>query len=216
MKENESRTIYKGRIPRGDLQEYIKRIYAGIPYGIKANLGGETQLTVRLFGLSIKESEKDREYLSYTNDFGRSLADAFSLVTNGTDNHRSFGKVACDINSYEYPLVTYHRDVATDEWENDIVKPYLRHLSSMTEGEMSRAVAISLGGVPCKDKNGKWGTVWSDPFFGEIHQSFDFDCFCHGCYGIGNIDFLNEHHFDYCGLIEKGLAIEADDGIYDF
>lgn len=29
------------------------------------------------------------------------------------------------------------------------------------------------------------------------------------------IDWLNAHHFDYRGLIEKGLAIEALEGMYD-
>lgn len=28
------------------------------------------------------------------------------------------------------------------------------------------------------------------------------------------IDWLNKHHFDYRGLIEKSLAIEAPDGMY--
>ena len=28
------------------------------------------------------------------------------------------------------------------------------------------------------------------------------------------MDWLNEHHFDYRGLIEKGLALEAPDGMY--
>ena len=28
------------------------------------------------------------------------------------------------------------------------------------------------------------------------------------------IDWLNSHHFDYRGLIEKGLAIEAPEGMY--
>jgi hypothetical protein len=28
------------------------------------------------------------------------------------------------------------------------------------------------------------------------------------------IDWLNAHHFDYRGLIEKGLAIEAPSGMY--
>ena len=28
------------------------------------------------------------------------------------------------------------------------------------------------------------------------------------------IDWLNAHHFDYRGLIEKGLAIEAPEGMY--
>ena len=28
------------------------------------------------------------------------------------------------------------------------------------------------------------------------------------------IDWLNAHHFDYRGLIDKGLAIEAPEGMY--
>lgn len=28
------------------------------------------------------------------------------------------------------------------------------------------------------------------------------------------VDWMNKHHFDYHGLIEKGLAIEAPDGMY--
>lgn len=28
-------------------------------------------------------------------------------------------------------------------------------------------------------------------------------------------DWLNAHHFDYRGLIEKGLALEAPEGIYE-
>lgn len=30
------------------------------------------------------------------------------------------------------------------------------------------------------------------------------------------IDWLNAHHFDYRGLIEKGLALEAPEGMYKF
>ena len=29
------------------------------------------------------------------------------------------------------------------------------------------------------------------------------------------IDWLNQHHFDYRGLIEKGLALEAPEGMYN-
>lgn len=29
-------------------------------------------------------------------------------------------------------------------------------------------------------------------------------------------DFYNKHHFDYRGLIEKGLALEAPDRMYNF
>ena len=30
----------------------------------------------------------------------------------------------------------------------------------------------------------------------------------------GYIDWLNAHHFDFRGLIEKGLALEAPEGMY--
>lgn len=32
--------------------------------------------------------------------------------------------------------------------------------------------------------------------------------------GLEHYDWLNAHHFDYRGLIEKGLAIEAPEGMY--
>ena len=35
-----------------------------------------------------------------------------------------------------------------------------------------------------------------------------------GNYGE-DVDWLNAHHFDYRGLIEKGLALEAPEGMYE-
>jgi len=35
-------------------------------------------------------------------------------------------------------------------------------------------------------------------------------------YMLDAIDWLNAHHFDYRGLIDKGLALEAPDGMYKF
>ena len=32
---------------------------------------------------------------------------------------------------------------------------------------------------------------------------------------VSMIDWLNAHHFDYRGLIEKGLALEAQEGMYN-
>ena len=32
---------------------------------------------------------------------------------------------------------------------------------------------------------------------------------------ITPIDWLNAHHFDYRGLIEKGLALKAKEGMYN-
>jgi len=95
------------------------------------------------------------------------------------------------------------------------VRPYLRPLSSITDSELYDAAAIMLGGVPYKKADGSWYTISHDPFFGEIEQDLDFDYFSKGYYGIKNVDFLNKHHFDYRGLIEKGLALEAPDGMYN-
>lgn len=65
-------------------------------------------------------------------------------------------------------------------------KPYLRPLSSMTEEEK-----IQLSRYACigEDLNGE--------FIDEVQRK---DCAAY-------IDWLNAHHFDYRGLIPKGLAI---------
>ena len=58
------------------------------------------------------------------------------------------------------------------------IKPYLRPMSSMTEE--------------------------------EVDEFTQFDIYADGEYVMPNheiIDWLNAHHFDYRGLIEKGLAI---------
>ena len=73
--------------------------------------------------------------------------------------------------------------------------PYLRPLSSMTFEERSFCL--------------KRGTIGYD----ENDKIFDVYP-----YGLEKtmevIDFLNAHHFDYRGLIEKGLAIKAPEGMY--
>ena len=38
----------------------------------------------------------------------------------------------------------------------------------------------------------------------------------HTYYTIREIDWLNAHHFDYRGLIDKGLALEAPEGMYKY
>jgi len=74
------------------------------------------------------------------------------------------------------------------EWKGgdiELVKPYLRPMSSMTKEERN-----------------------------EYHS------YCYYYYGtyfdsINSIDWLLEHHFDFRHLIEKGLAIEAPEGMYN-
>ena len=68
------------------------------------------------------------------------------------------------------------------------LRPYLRPMSSMTEEEFDE-----LERVPSY-------TIYSDGTL--ISNGKD-------------VDWLNEHHFDYRGLIEKGLALEAPEEMYD-
>jgi len=79
----------------------------------------------------------------------------------------------------------------------EIIKPYLRPMSSMTKKEFDeymRFIKHSWEGI---DKE-------EDDYYVKVKDR--------GVY----IDWLNEHHFDYRGLIEKGLALEAPEGMYKF
>ena len=71
------------------------------------------------------------------------------------------------------------------------VRPYLRPMDSMTEDERDEYnKQHHLAG------SGKW-LVWED----EVNT---------------RTDFLNAHLLDHRGLIEKGLALEAPKGMYNF
>lgn len=68
------------------------------------------------------------------------------------------------------------------------IKPYLRPMSSMTEEEIREYKRLN----DALDENY------------EVHIDNAYSAF----------DWLNSHHFDYRGLIEKGLALEASEGMY--
>lgn len=188
QENKQTATIYKGEISGNLLRSYITRIFAGIPYGLKANLGGETQLTVTLFGISIKENEEKEKVLKYENKMKLSVFDCLDTVYNGADNRREFGTVICDANDFNYPLISYHRDIETGEWINDIVKPYLRPMSSMMVKERNEFDEYTFEVIS---------------FFGQASEAGQLT------------DWLNAHHFDYSGLIEEGLALKAPDGMYN-
>ena len=107
--------------------------------------------------------------------------------------------------SSEQVMTLYNGEVHSIEE----VKPYLRPMSSMTEEEREEIEVFIFNEWfqedSCKiDKEG-----WI-----EILANYDVSgidpCFC-----SDYVDWLNEHHFDYRGLIEKGLALEAKDGTYE-
>ena len=68
--------------------------------------------------------------------------------------------------------------------------PYLRPMSSMTEEEINEFILISDT------------VLW----IGNKRST----CIL----SLEQMDWLNAHHFDYRGLIEKGLALEAPEGMY--
>ena len=68
-------------------------------------------------------------------------------------------------------------------------KPYLRPMSSMTEKERKEYNEYLFYGA-------------SIGLMSNTESAYEL------------IDWLNAHHFDYRGLIERGLALEAHEGIY--
>lgn len=65
-----------------------------------------------------------------------------------------------------------------------VVKPYLFPMSSMTDEQLSKYHNNCDIGL----------TEWGNELYYDCAESFD---------------WLNAHHFDYRGLIDKGLAIDA-------
>lgn len=94
----------------------------------------------------------------------------------------------------EYPLLfdlTLQKEYERP-WEIEYIKPYLRPLSSMTEEEV-KELYILLFEV---EKIG----------FPDIYE---------GQNAISSLyDWLNKKMFDYRGLIPKGLALIAPEGMY--
>lgn len=96
----------------------------------------------------------------------------------------------------------------------DEVKPYLRPMSSMTEEE-AKYLSVLYGledilSIKITDEyievvvddgfcSTEIRTIWYD----EIISSIEI------------FDWLNAHCFDFRGMIEKGLAIEAPEGMYE-
>jgi hypothetical protein len=73
------------------------------------------------------------------------------------------------------------------------VKPYLRRMSSMTEEERNQYLSIKMQ----ETERVALAEVYRPTAISEI------------------MDWLNAHHLDYRGLIERGLALEAPDGMYN-
>jgi hypothetical protein len=84
------------------------------------------------------------------------------------------------------------------------IKPYLRPISSMTEEEWIKF--YKWANCRIEKDSGEIGS--KSRGFGDGYEYLGIDDMSDA------IDFLNAHHFDYLGLIEKGLALEAPADMY--
>ena len=94
--------------------------------------------------------------------------------------------------------------VFEDWFKVEEVKPYLRPMASMTEEEKKAFIKLKQMSVTVIIPN--HATVFRPDYIVDLDDEGD---------GLNNLyDWLNAHHFDYRGLIEKGLALEAPEGMY--
>lgn len=104
-------------------------------------------------------------------------------------------KVVCQVTSNRFPKHPCNKVIdgnlydrfarAQDNWYDNIqIIPYLRPMQTITDKEIEERNQIALFHS---------GNIASVPSY---------------------MDWLNKHHFDYRGLIQKGLAITAPEGMY--
>ena len=103
-------------------------------------------------------------------------------------NPGAYGKpekcLLCGVDGEEIYL-----NVDSDPFRINSIKPYLRPMSSMTEEEDKEWQIYKNNIAESCDER-------LEERISELH------------------DWFNSHHFDFHHLIEKGLAIEAPDGMY--
>jgi len=113
------------------------------------------------------------------------------------------GGILCDIDHVKTPNGYRYWDCYFEDEGDDIpielVKPYLRPMSSMTEEEKRHVIKMTC--LRTYDN----GVVYDIPY--DVYTPYYVmeDC----------LNYLRSIHIDYLGLIEKGLALEAPKGMYN-
>lgn len=97
-----------------------------------------------------------------------------------------------------------------------VIKPYLRPMSSMTEEEKEELLTLLVGKdaidyfqiensqITNTDKHIQFGPNWEYHWINFSNENI-----------ILYMDWLNKKHFDYRGLIPMGLALVAPKGMYN-
>ena len=92
--------------------------------------------------------------------------------------------------------------IGRGKWETvEVIKPYLRPMSSMTDEEKEELKQEFCMDVREED-NGRHTEEYG---YVTVYHNFNNETWY---IQYEAIDWLNERHFDYRGLINKGLAIE--------
>ena len=122
------------------------------------------------------------------------LQDLCARLPYGVICEDEYGNVL-ELNSIDKPNTVTFKCSDKIFWTTDLdkCKPYLFPLSSMTDEQiMQSPTSVHV----CDLENLRYDSVWT-----ELNSRFT-DL-------IDLIDWLNKNHFDYRGLIERGLAIDA-------
>ena len=133
----------------------------------------------------------------------------FCFANSNTYTIKGIDLIVTDEGNWEYAVTAK----GIDPIEIKYVKPYLRPMSSMTEEEAKEMFGVLYPyrnvTVEIEQDKVRYGYIENDNF---CHEVFHFN----DIYSLEQLDWLNSHHFDYRGLIEKGLALEAPEDMYDF
>lgn len=88
------------------------------------------------------------------------------------------------------------------------IKPYLRPLSSMTEEEFDEVTEL------CRSIDSSQERQWIEDFVIDVAH---YDDWGESVYYKSKVhEWFDKHMFDYRGLIEKGIALEAPADMYEF
>ena len=126
-------------------------------------------------------------------DLGGRLQYGVKMYVDGTFNHG--GKVRTLTDIFSDSGLGFDNNGAFYGWNSFVMKPYLRPMSSMKKEELkefTKFTSLSMHRFICDATN-------TDHWYNTYEEE----------------DWLNAHHFDYRRLIEKGLAIEAPEGMYN-
>ena len=156
-------------------------------------------------------TQEDKELL--LKDLSTRLLYGVIINTPNGDGHLCSINQTIFGNEYGINISATKRDYFNDN-ECDI-KPYLRPMSSMTEEEKEDLKSKCTHTETEEDWEGVRCDVWGIQILDKYDTRRWDNPIWPSTINMNAIDWLNAHHFDYQGLIEKGFALEAPEGMYN-